>query len=181
MYQSEAVSAAKVGALSVCLFAAYAPVQDFVMQTFPETYPGSKPTYLFYDNNCQLHKYISAPGHPKVQAYWGTIHKPVDVFHFECKHSEKDVVCQQYCNPALFPDLMTNGQWTFNSSAAEQANAWLGKYKTIVREMGQTRYNFFLDEIIRMRNEWTVGELRKRGRCPHMVPMEDLRHVELVL
>ncbi|KZV81992.1 hypothetical protein EXIGLDRAFT_627672, partial [Exidia glandulosa HHB12029] len=168
MFQSEAISAAKASA-------------DFVMSTFPETFPGSKPTYLFYDNNCQLHKYIASPGHPKVQAYWLVINKPVDVFHFECKHAETDEVCQQHCNPALFPDLMTEGRWTFNSSAAEQTNAWLVRFKTILREMGQTRYEFFLDEIIRMRNEWTVERLRKKGMSPHMVPQEDLRLAEIVL
>ncbi|KZW02391.1 hypothetical protein EXIGLDRAFT_580701, partial [Exidia glandulosa HHB12029] len=147
MYQAEAVSGAK----------------EFVMRTFPETHPGSKPTYLFYDNNCQLHAYIAAPGHPKVQEYWECIHKPVDVFHFFCKHAETDILCQTYCNPALFPDLMENGKWTFNTSAAEQVNAWLVHFKTVVREMEETRYNFFLDEIISLRNETTVRNLEKKG------------------
>lgn len=150
------------------------------MHTFPETHPGSKPTYLFYDNNCQLHRYIASPGHPKVQAYWESIHKPVDVFHFFCKHSEEDEICRTFCNPTLFPDLMTDGKWTFNTSAAEQVNAWLVKYKTIVREMEETRYNFFLDELISLRNEYIVSVLQKNGRCPHFVPQEDLERSAFV-
>jgi len=51
----------------------------------------------------------------------------VDVFHFNCKHSQSDTYCQQNCNPADYPELLgDNGKgWRFNSSIAEQTNVWL--------------------------------------------------------
>lgn len=61
---------------------------------------------------------------------------------------------------------MENGKWTFNSSAAEQANAWIGGFLAIVREMRPERYNFFLDEVIRRQNEWLYEELEAKGLHP---------------
>lgn len=91
---------------------------------------------------------------------------PVDVFHFKCKHKETDEYCATHCNPASYSELMDNGKWVFNSSAAEQANAWIGGFLAIVREMRAERYNFFLDEVIRRRNEWLFEELEAKGQHP---------------
>jgi hypothetical protein len=93
---------------------------------------------------------------------------PVDVFHFKCKHSERDTFCQENCNPALFPELLgENGKgWYFNSSAAEQTNAWFGAFLPICREMLHVKYNFFLDEMIIMRNRMTKAKLEKDGKSP---------------
>lgn len=92
----------------------------------------------------------------------------VDVFHFNCKHSQKDVFCQMNCNPALFPELLSeDGKgWYFNSSIAEQTNVWLGGFHAIVREMLVDRYNFFLDEMIILRNRMTHAKLTREGHCP---------------
>jgi hypothetical protein len=95
---------------------------------------------------------------------------PVDVFHFECKHSESDEQCQEHCNPASFPELIgPNNEWIYNSSAAEQVNAWFGGFQGIVREMLVDRYNFFLDEMIAIRNRYTRMGLERRGAKPHLV------------
>ncbi|EIW78606.1 hypothetical protein CONPUDRAFT_27070, partial [Coniophora puteana RWD-64-598 SS2] len=69
--------------------------------------------------------------------------------------------CQKYCNPALFPDLQTDDGtgWWFNTSIAEQTNVWLGSYHAMVREMTSVRFNFFLDEMIRLRNIDLVEKL----------------------
>jgi hypothetical protein len=92
---------------------------------------------------------------------------PVDVFHFKAKHKTSDKFCTENCNPILFPELVgENNQWIFNSSAAEQANSWIGKFQSIVREMRVDQYNFFLDEMVRRRNDWTIGELEKKGKSP---------------
>ena len=45
-----------------------------------------------------------------------------------------------------------DGQWVFNSSAAEQANVWFGGFQAIVRDMWVERFNFFLDEMIMCHN-----------------------------
>jgi hypothetical protein len=100
--------------------------------------------------------------------------QPVDVFHFEGKHTEKDKFCQQNCNPALWPDLMVDGNWRFNSSVAEQTNAWFGGFQAMVREMRIERYNFFLDEMIRRRNDWLIRRLDNRGKSVRMVPHHSL-------
>lgn len=99
---------------------------------------------------------------------------PVDVFHFDCKHKEKDKFCSENCNPALFPELVVGDKWLFNSSAAEQANAWIGGFQAMVREMRVERYNFFLDEVIRRRNSWLIREQKKRGRNPRAIPLINL-------
>ena len=91
---------------------------------------------------------------------------PVDVFHFKCKHKESDEYCATHCNPASYPELMTGEKWTFNSSVAEQANAWVGGFLAIVRDMRPERYNFFLDEVIRRRNQWLYEELAAKGLNP---------------
>ncbi|EEB88321.1 hypothetical protein MPER_13901, partial [Moniliophthora perniciosa FA553] len=90
-----------------------------------------------------------------------------------CKHKASDKQCNQNCNPALWEDLQTpDGQWRFNSSAAEQTNVWMGGFQAIVREMTRIRYNFFLDEMIKWRNRMLIEELRRKGKAPHSIPRE---------
>ncbi len=101
---------------------------------------------------------------------------PVDVFHAISKHKDTDEFCKLNCNPATFPELYTAlHQWVFNSSAAEQANVWFGQFQRIVREMREENYNFFLDEMIAIHNEWQVGVLYRRGARPRLVPIEELQ------
>lgn len=80
----------------------------------------------------------------------------MDVFHFQCKHSVEDEYCRRHCNPGSYPELLNaDGSWFFNSSAAEQTNAWLGRYNPVLREMVVDKYNFFLDEMV-MRKNWST-------------------------
>src|SRR6266487_5911899 len=112
---------------------------------------GQMPSHIFFDNNCSLAKHV------KDDPVFANVGLPVDVFHFKCKHSESDTFCQQNCNPALFPELFgPDGKgWYFNSSIAEQTNAWLGGYHSICQEMLADKYDFFLDEMILQRNKVT--------------------------
>ena len=41
--------------------------------------------------------------------------------------------------------------------------------------MGEVNYNFFLDEMITVHNEWQVKVLRERGAHPTLVPLAELR------
>ncbi|KZT09278.1 uncharacterized protein LAESUDRAFT_735534 [Laetiporus sulphureus 93-53] len=126
-------------------------------------FPRARPSYLFFDNNCHLLQHLIAAGFP------------VDVFHAINKHKDSDAFCQMHCNSAGFPELYDeHNQWTFNSSAAEQANVWFRKFQSITRKMTESHYNFFLDEMINIRNAFLVCELRKRGRVPHIVPTDEL-------
>ncbi|KAF7341033.1 hypothetical protein MSAN_02089100 [Mycena sanguinolenta] len=112
---------------------------------------------------------------PQLRNYFEFCALPVDVFHFKCKHKEKDVDCGRNCNPYLWDDLRTeDGRWRFNSSAAEQANAWFGGFQSMVREMQVERYDFFLDEMIRRRNTSIIKILTQKGQAPHSIPREEL-------
>ncbi|KAF7318786.1 hypothetical protein HMN09_00390900 [Mycena chlorophos] len=51
----------------------------------------------------------------------------------------------------------------------------LAHFKPITREMSTFRFNFFLDEMITLRNEWFVSELDKDGRMPFMLDFEDAK------
>jgi hypothetical protein len=88
----------------------------------------------------------------------------VDVWHFLNKHKATHEFCQRHCNPADYPELMMdNNKWYFNTSIAEQTNVWLGGYHVIVREMLPLKYNFFLDEMIRLRNQVIINKLEADG------------------
>ncbi|KAG9224286.1 hypothetical protein CCMSSC00406_0004785 [Pleurotus cornucopiae] len=136
--------------------------------TFPT--PESTPEYLFYDTNCKL------LAHQRYNHDTHFLHtgQPVDVFHFKSKHKESDVNCQMYCNPAAFPELMHEGKWRFNTSICEQTNVWIGGYRAILRNMEVTRFNFYMDEMIKRRNRFVIMELKAKGRNPWMVPFDVL-------
>ncbi|KAE9382721.1 hypothetical protein BT96DRAFT_786595, partial [Gymnopus androsaceus JB14] len=118
------------------------------------------PEVCFYDNNCRLYRYLNAHDDPIKEE----LCLPVDPFHWKCKHKKTDIECAVHCNPCRFPELREdtedqNGKWVFNSSVAEQNNVWLGGYLALVREMGFVKYNFFLDEMIRRKNELILAKL----------------------
>ncbi|RPD52418.1 hypothetical protein L226DRAFT_468036 [Lentinus tigrinus ALCF2SS1-7] len=145
----------------------------FVLDTFPSHLPRSRPSFLIYDNNCNLLKHIRASG---LQDLYHTA-LTVDVFHANTKHSDRDEFCQENCNPALFPELYDDakGEWVFNSSVCEQVNAWFGKFLAVVREMSEVHYNFFLDEMIAVYNEYREKILHKRGKRPRLIPLDELK------
>ncbi|KAJ7075798.1 hypothetical protein B0H15DRAFT_791429, partial [Mycena belliarum] len=154
-------------------------VKEFIHVTFPVHYPGSLPSYIFYDNNCLLRRHLAGSQNP-MDARLNNVGLPVDAFHASRKHKESDAFCIMNCSPAAFPELMDENKWIFNSSVAEQVNVWFGKYQPIVKEMPVLRYNFFLDEMISLRNDWMVRKLRLDGKQPHFIPLEDLE-MELAL
>ncbi|KAG2038581.1 hypothetical protein BDR03DRAFT_981530 [Suillus americanus] len=121
-----------------------------------------KPAHIFYNNNCHLAKHV------KGDAYFQDIGLSVDVFHFHCKHSEKDTFCQENCNPAVFPELKGEGGkgWFFNLSITEQTNAWFGGYHSICWEMLVDKFNFFLGEMIIRCNRGTLQKLAEGGQTP---------------
>ncbi|KAJ3497491.1 hypothetical protein NLJ89_g10345 [Agrocybe chaxingu] len=89
--------------------------------------PGArKPEHIFYDTNCLARQ--QAEGNP-----WFTgIGMCVDVWHFRNKHKVTHAYCQKHCNPIKYPELLDEfGKWFFNTSVAEQINAWLGGYLSI--------------------------------------------------
>ncbi|KAK6971993.1 hypothetical protein R3P38DRAFT_2751037 [Favolaschia claudopus] len=145
---------------------AVSAVNDFAKATFPS--PESTPEFFIFDNNCKLDVHQRTIG----DHHFDNTGKPVDVFHFTCKHKLTDHHCQLYCNPAAFPELIDeNGNWRFNTSICEQTNVWFEGYISVVRDMEAKRYNFFLDEMIKRRNRYIIKELGEKGHNPWAIPM----------
>ncbi|KAJ3963633.1 hypothetical protein EV361DRAFT_160324 [Lentinula raphanica] len=146
-------------------------VKDFLKSVYPNRL--DLPDVIFFDNNCQLQAHLQAQNN----LYFQQVMLPVDVFHFKSKHKESDEFCQRHCNPSQWTKLVgDDGEWVFNSSAAEQGNVWIGGYQAIVREMLVHNYNFFLDEMIKRRNEVLVAKLRREGKNPYHIP--PYHHIE---
>ena len=140
-------------------------LQEFVEKTYHSV---PKPNHLIYNSNCILSKHVKT--HQKT--FFDNVGLAVDVFHFDCKHSQTDTWCQEHCNPAAFPELMKeDGSWFFNTSIAEQTNVWLGGFHLICHEMTPLKYRFFLDQMIIMRNEKTWQKLNNNGYEPTYWPM----------
>ena len=70
--------------------------------------------------------------------------------------------------------MTPQGGWYFNSSAAEQTDAWLGGYQAVRRELSVGKYNFFLDEMIMRRNKITLQKLEADGMQPRYWPIGHL-------
>ncbi|KAJ7193526.1 hypothetical protein GGX14DRAFT_378925 [Mycena pura] len=130
-------------------------------------WPWLLPTHIFYDNACGLLKHVQHQGDKFFELV-----RPV--FHVRNHHKkDADTFCNSNSNPALFPKLrLTDGKWILNSSIAEQINIWFSAFQAITCEMSIPRYNFFLDEMILIRNEWLVGELEHKGKQPFKLDFE---------
>ncbi|KAG1861900.1 hypothetical protein C8R48DRAFT_603874 [Suillus tomentosus] len=122
-----------------------------------------KPEHMFYDSNCSALKEVDARG----ITFFKTMGMCVDVFHLQTKHKDSDEFCCTHCDAEAYPELRApDGKWFFNTSAAEQANAWLGGYHSMCREMVPVKFKFFLNKMINMRNAAVVKKLEKAGRHP---------------
>lgn len=127
----------------------------------------SMPSFVIYNTGCGLYKHSVAQG----KSLHLCCALPVDVFHHKTKHKETDVECQQHCNPANFPELLSeDGEWVFNTSIAEQTNVWLGGHYSTLRKMSVKKYNFFLNKLIMRKNEMIKRKLKVDGQLPSYIP-----------
>jgi len=138
-----------------------------------DTFKGRrKCNHFIFDSNCILSKHVRNHSNEEVRRFFADIGLAVDVFHFNCKHSENNEWCGSECNPWKFPELTymnpETGKtgWYFNTSIAEQTNVWFGHYHTICREMGPIFYEFFLNTMIRLYNEKKKKQLESEGFDP---------------
>ena len=69
---------------------------------------------------------------------------------------------------------MKDGKWVFNTSICEQTNVWLAGFHAILRDMEATRYNFFLDEMLKRWNRYVVKQLKAKGHCPWNIPLRSI-------
>jgi hypothetical protein len=155
MYGAEAVSNVLV-CLSFLCTAHHILIhflQLFVQAAFTPL-AAHKPEHFVYDTNCDEKQQVNA--HPEEWSWFSDMGMYVDVWHF---------------HPADFPELMApDGKWFFNTSVAEQTNVWLGGYHSMCREMLPVKFTFFLDEMIRLRNEIVVAQLKAEGADPRRAP-----------
>ena len=144
------------------MFGAEAVSNFLVMLKNAFSVPGAqKPEHIFYDTNCDARQ--QAEKDPWFQG----IGMCVDAWHFRKKHAVTHKYCQLNCNPAKYPELMDGSSgWFFNTSVAEQTNAWLGGYHSMCREMLPAKFDFFLDEMIRLRNIEIIRKLQENGHHP---------------
>ncbi|KJA21479.1 hypothetical protein HYPSUDRAFT_140419 [Hypholoma sublateritium FD-334 SS-4] len=144
------------------MFGAEAVSNFLVMLGNAFAVPGArKPEHVFYDTNCDARQ--QAENDP----WFKDIGMCIDVWHFLNKHKVTHEYCQKNCNPYMYKELRDeNGQWTFNTSVAEQTNAWLQGYHSMCREMLPARFDFFLDEMIRLKNIEVISKLEQRGKNP---------------
>ncbi|KAJ3500906.1 hypothetical protein NMY22_g19105 [Coprinellus aureogranulatus] len=158
----------------VTMYGAEAVSNILVMLKKIFSVPGArKPQHVFYDSNCDAHR------QSRKDPWFNPPHKTdddpgvgmcVDVWHFKNKHKVSHEYCQKNCNPAQYPELMDDdGSWFFNTSIAEQINAWLGGFHSICREMLPARYEFFLDEMMRLHNIRVIRRLAEAGHYPHEI------------
>lgn len=66
----------------------------------------------------------------------------------------------------MYIDKHGNEKWFFNTSIAEQTNAWFGKYHAMCREMGSVFFEFFLNQMILLHNEDKKRQLERQGFMP---------------
>lgn len=97
----------------------------------------------------------------------------IDVFHFK-KHKVSDDFCQLHCNPADFTEMIDHRKWQFNTSICEQLNIWLAGFHSILQDMEATRYNFYLNEMIKRKNMYTVSKLKEKGFVPIALSVDEL-------
>jgi len=126
--------------------------------------PGAqKPEHLIYNSNCDTKQQVMSSRDP----YFADMGMCVDVWHFLNKHKVTHAFCQKHCNSAMYPKLQDKkGDWYFNTSVAEQTNAWLGSYHSMCHEMLPAKFNFFLDKMIRLWNVEMLKRLAASGQCP---------------
>ena len=146
------------------MFGAEAVSNFLVMVRNAFSIPGAqKPEHIFYDTNCDARQQAEK------DPWFKGVGMCVDAWHFRNKHAVTHQYCQLHCNPAQYPELMDGGKWFFNTSIAEQTNAWLGGYHSMCREMLPAKFDFFLDEMIRLRNIETIDRLERQGCHPRFL------------
>ena len=120
---------------------------------------------ISYDDACHLLKFLKlrrdVPQYEVIVSrtelpvgHEGRLAVMVDPGHFDVAHKASDVFCRTYTNPHKFDDLR-RGQ---NAEAAEQSNAWLSRFKLIVRQMGPGTYILFLLRMFTRRNRRIVAD-----------------------
>lgn len=130
-----------------------------------DTFPNDMPEVIFYDNACKLLAHIFQSPEDR-ERFVGSI-VAVDAFHFR-SHASSDCFCREWTDPHIYPELKMNNKWVYNSSAAEITNIWYGGFASICRAMHSIQFQYFLNEMVRLRNIWLCKKLAKKDSIGHV-------------
>ena len=125
--------------------------------------------YVAYDRSCDLHPFLRNLDRKDVylaKFLLKNVKFFVDRFHVEghtercCLHPSDDDPERGCYHPANkeFAEIKDA-----NTECAEQCFKWLNKYKTIVRNMKQHRFNFFLHIMVDLHNTFREAQLKQSG------------------
>jgi len=140
----------------------------FLVFTFGHGRDIDRLRYVAYDRACDLHPFLCNLEHKGTyfaQFLLKHVKFLVDRFHVS-KHTEPCCKPPSSDNPhcRYHPDHVDFcAIKDANTECAEQSFRWLNKYKTIVRNMKQYRFNFFLYTIIDLHNRYREQQLRQSG------------------
>ena len=115
---------------------------------------------VVHDDACHLQAFMSKwlCKHPKLR--YPSLRFVIDKFH---ARGHVDPWCRQHCHP----DAPGNAErlQLVNTSACELLFAWLSGYKGAFRHMRKQTAQFFILELLDMRNEWQAARKEKvQGR-----------------
>lgn len=121
--------------------------------------------YLGYDRACEFEPYLvnlKKKGNAGAELLLEDVQFLVDKFHIKGHTTpacdlESDQ-CRYHPDLQKFKDIQD-----VNTECAEQAFAWLGKFKQSSKYMSHYMFKFFLYRIVRARNEKIAMRLKKSG------------------
>ncbi|KAJ7261470.1 hypothetical protein C8J57DRAFT_1634439 [Mycena rebaudengoi] len=129
-----------------------------ILDNIWDTYPDSKPSFVAYDDACNLLRHIVTQD--PSSSWLSSTKFIVDAWHY-IGHRAGHVLCRVWCNPAPTngsqPDLISvhvdeNGRThttrAFNTEMAEQLNAWLTGFEAQLRQMSDTNYDFVVHVLM---------------------------------
>ena len=122
--------------------------------------------YIAYDRICDLHPFLCNLQANLADFLLKNVKFLVDMFHVE-GHTEACCKPPSDCDPqrGRYHPLHTDFDEIrhANTECAEQSFKWLNKYKNIVRNMKQHRFNFFLHNMINLHNSFRESQLKVQG------------------
>ncbi|KAJ6452973.1 hypothetical protein C8R45DRAFT_1193402 [Mycena sanguinolenta] len=136
------------------------------------SHPGSKPSFLAYDDACNLFRHIVTQDSNNPWLRSTTF--IVDAWHY-IGPLAADELSRIWCNPAPTngsqPDLIAvrvddNGRQhtthTFDTETAEQLNSWLNGLEAQLRQMSDTNYDFCMHVLMLLYKESVEEKMVKK-------------------
>ncbi|KAJ7278283.1 hypothetical protein C8J57DRAFT_1449056 [Mycena rebaudengoi] len=143
-----------------------------ILDNIWDTYPDSKPSFVAYDDACNLLRHIVTQD--PSSSWLSSTKFIVDAWHY-IGHRAGDVLCRVWCNPAPTngsqPDLISvhvdeNGRThttrAFNTETAEQLNAWLTGFEAQLRQMSDTNYVFVVHVLMLLYKDLVEKRVAKK-------------------